>query len=176
MNLKQMKKEELLAAAQEAGLNVPRDTATITREELIELLLADAEDAVQKEGPDTNARVLSKLEQLVDLLSAEKYGKPVGDLVGFVPPEELSAYPKVSIIIYSNESPFGKFPVTLSCNGKTWNVPRDQRVEVPAPLVEILRNAVTKTFEQAGVNEEDGTLIWKERSVPRFQAQIEGAV
>jgi hypothetical protein len=173
MNLKQMKKEELLAAAQEAGLNVPRDTATITREELIELLLADAEDAVNNDQ-NTNVRVLSKLEQLVDLLSAEKYGRPVGDLAGFVPPEDLSHYPKVPIIIYSNESSFGKFPVTLSCNGKTWNVPRDQRVEVPAPLVEILRNAVTKTFEQSGVNEEDGTIIWKERAVPRFQTQIEG--
>jgi hypothetical protein len=58
--------------------------------------------------------------------------------------EELKKQKKHRIMIPSTEK--DKDPVQVGINGYVYNIPRDTEVEVPAGVLEVLENAVMKSY------------------------------
>ena len=68
---------------------------------------------------------------------------------------DLNALPKVKIKIHSiADNPEGKSDETVTCNGRAYLIKRDQVVEVPDAILEILDHAKEKHYEL--LKREDG--------------------
>lgn len=75
---------------------------------------------------------------------------------------EIAAAKKVKIRITSTDDSEGQQPVFVGVNGVAFLIRRDEDVEVPVPVYEVLANARQTVFKQ----ESDGTLT--PREVPRY--------
>jgi hypothetical protein len=57
------------------------------------------------------------------------------------------------IIIHKQSGSTGADDVTVSINGKVYLIKRDQEVEVPEAVIDILKNAIKTIYEQNEENE-----------------------
>lgn len=134
-----------------------------TKKELVEYL-RDVHGVDMLDG--TKDDLLERISEIEGV----DYRKQVKDTsAAFDTPEakEVAASPRVKIFIPSNESDSGKAPVFASVNGAAFLIKRDVEVEVPEPIVEVLRNAKQKTYKLV-----DGEMVMTE--VPTYPFQIVG--
>jgi len=68
--------------------------------------------------------------------------------------KDIDSNRKVSLTIHKTDGDTGSTHVPVSVNGKTWLIKRGETVEVPAFVVEVLRNAVKEIYVQDSVQKE----------------------
>lgn len=86
------------------------------------------------------------VEKLKNMIQAEykaEHDKPTA--------ADIASQRKVKLLIHKIEGDSGSTHVPVSVNGKTWLIRRGEEVEVPAFVVEVLKNAIKEIYAQDDV-------------------------
>lgn len=86
---------------------------------------------------------VEKLKQLIQAEYKAEHDKPTA--------ADIASQRKVKVLIHKIEGDSGSTHVPVSVNGKTWLIRRGEEVEVPAFIVEVLRNAIKEIYVQDDV-------------------------
>lgn len=84
--------------------------------------------------------------------------------------QEIAKHKRVKILIPSTEAQGGNRPVFVGVNGVSFLIKRDEEVDVPVPVYEVLRNARHTVYKQ----NDDGSLV--PREVPAYPFSVLSAV
>lgn len=109
--------------------------------------------------------------QLVRPVELMPKGKEVPEPVVGVAPQasdDLNDYPKVEITIFAGADFAGRDDVMVWLNGRSFQIKRDEKVQVPEPIYQLLLDSKTLVSDQ----QKDGSII--EREVQNYNIQLHG--
>lgn len=165
---------DLVAKGNEIGVRWPISTQNLTVDGLIDLIEDHTDELLERAAEDpailrNDPGLMGKIDQLMDLMLAERELK-LGELPdGWVNPDSLSRGEMVKIIIQSSNDSGGHLAQPVGINGRAWLIPRDIAVEVPVAVLHALMDAKQETYHQAGKQDPlTGAIPYIKRISQRF--------